>query len=96
VIHGNQGCAGLPLRLARPSRENRIKVKRSGRMFKLITIILAAIPVVLFLRAIFPGQSKKISRAMSDFKRQIDYLVWVMLFLIGCGLVYSVVKLALN
>ena len=65
-------------------------------MFKLITIILAAIPVVLFLRTIFPGQSKKVSQAMSDFKRQVDYLVWVMLFLIGCGLVYSVIKLVLN
>jgi hypothetical protein len=65
-------------------------------MFKLIMIILAAIPVVLFLRSIFPGQSKKMSQAMSDFKKQVDYLVWMMLLLIGCGLAYSIWKLILN
>jgi hypothetical protein len=65
-------------------------------MFKLITIILAAIPVILFLRAIFPGQSKKMSRAISDFKKDVDYVIWVMLFLIGCGFVYSIGKLFLN
>jgi hypothetical protein len=65
-------------------------------MYKLIGIILAAIPVVLFLRAIFAGQSKKKSQAVSDFKRQIDYLIWAMLLLIGCGFVYSIGKLIMN
>jgi hypothetical protein len=65
-------------------------------MYKLIGIILAAIPVVLFLRAIFAGQSKKKSQAVSDFKRQIDYLIWAMLLLIGCGFVYSIAKLFMN
>jgi uncharacterized protein YjeT (DUF2065 family) len=65
-------------------------------MFKLISIILAAIPVVLFLRAIFPGQSKKTSQAVSDFKKQVDRLVWMMLFLIGCGILYSIATLVLN
>jgi hypothetical protein len=65
-------------------------------MFKLIGIILAAIPVVLFLRAIFAGQLKKRSQAVSDFKRQVDYMIWAMLFLIGCGFVYSIGKLFLN
>jgi hypothetical protein len=65
-------------------------------MYKLIGIILAAIPVVLFLKAIFTGQSKKRSQDVSDFKRQVDYLVWAMLFLIGCGFVYSIGKLILN
>jgi hypothetical protein len=67
-----------------------------GRMYKLITIAVAAIPVVLFLRAVFPGQSKKLSQAASDFRRQVDYLVWAMLILIGCGIVYSIVKLVMN
>jgi hypothetical protein len=65
-------------------------------MYKLIGIILAAIPVVLFLRTIFAGRSQKRSQAVSDFKRQVDYLVWAMLLLIGCGFVYSIVKLVLN
>jgi hypothetical protein len=65
-------------------------------MFKLIGIILAAIPVVLFLSAIFPGQAKKRSQAVADFKKNLDYLMWMMLLLIGCGLVYSIGKLFLN
>jgi hypothetical protein len=65
-------------------------------MFKLISIILAAIPVVLFLRAIFMGPSKRRSQAVSDFKKQIDYLVWAALFLIGCGIVYGIVTLVLT
>ena len=63
-------------------------------MYKLISIILAAIPVILFLRSIFVGQLKR-SQAVSDFRKQVDYLVWIILILIGCGLVYSLGKLIL-
>jgi hypothetical protein len=65
-------------------------------MYKLIGIVVAAIPVVLFLRAIFTTQSKKRSQAVSNFKKQVDYLVWVILFLIGCEVVYLIVTLILN
>jgi hypothetical protein len=63
-------------------------------MYKVISIILAAIPVILFLRTIFIGQAKR-SQAVSDFRKQIDYLVWIILILIACGLVYSLGKLIL-
>ena len=59
----------------------------------LIVIIAAAMPAILLLRAIFVGRSQKASRAFSEFKKQIDYLVWVILFVIGCGFVYSVASL---
>jgi hypothetical protein len=65
-------------------------------MYKLIVIILAAIPIVLFLGSIFTAQSKKRSLAVSNFKKQIDYLVWVILFLIGCEVVYLIWTLILN
>ena len=65
-------------------------------MLRLIQIIAVAIPVVLFLKAVFPGQSKKLSQAFAEFKKQLDYLVWVMLFLIGCAVVYSVATLILS
>ena len=61
-------------------------------MYKLIGIIMAAMPVILFLRAMFMG-SKKRSQAVSNFKKQVDYVVWVILILIGCGVVFSIVKL---
>ena len=62
-------------------------------MYKLITILAAAIPIILFLKAIFFGRSKAMKLAISDFRKQIDYLVWMILFVIGCGIVYSVGKL---
>jgi uncharacterized membrane protein YadS len=61
-------------------------------MYKFIAIILALMPVVLFLRAIFM-RSKKRSQAVSEFKKQLDYAIWVILFLIGCAVVYSIGKL---
>jgi hypothetical protein len=65
-------------------------------MYKLIGLIVAVLPVVLFLRALFPGRSKKRSQAMSDLRKRVDYLVWVMLFLIGCEVAYTVGSLILN
>jgi hypothetical protein len=60
------------------------------RMYKLITILAAAIPVILFVKAVFFGRSKVMREASSAFRRQIDYLVWGIVFLVGCALVYSV------
>ncbi len=33
---------------------------------------------------------------MSNFRKQVDYLVWVILFLIGCEVVYVVGSLVVN
>jgi hypothetical protein len=62
-------------------------------MIKLIGILLAAIPVILLLRSIFAGPLRR-SQAVSNFKKQIDYLVWVALALIGCGVVYFIYSIA--
>jgi len=62
-------------------------------VYKLIGIILAAAPIILFLRAIFKSQLKKKSQGLAEFKKQIDYLVWIILFVVGCGVVYSIGKL---
>jgi hypothetical protein len=80
----------LDRRIARPAHS------RDRVMYKLIGIMLAAVPIVLFLRAIFTTQSKKRSQAVSKFKKQIDYLVWAILFLIGCEVVYFIGTLILN
>jgi hypothetical protein len=61
-------------------------------MLKFIWIIVAAMPIVLFLRAFFM-RSKKGSRVVSEFKKQLDLAVWLILFFIGCAVVYSVGKL---
>ena len=62
-------------------------------MYKLIGIILAAVPIVLFLRAVFIGQSKKRAQALSDFTKRMDTLVSLALLLIGCAVVYAIAKL---
>jgi hypothetical protein len=64
-------------------------------VYKLITILVAAIPIFLFLKTVFFGRSKAVKSAASDFRKQIDYLVWLILLAIGCGIVYSVGKLIL-
>jgi hypothetical protein len=61
-------------------------------VYKLIGIILAAVPVVLFLKALI-WQSRKRSQAVSDFKKHMDYVFWVIILLVGCGLIYSLGKL---
>jgi hypothetical protein len=56
-------------------------------MYKLIVILAALVPLILLWRTIFGARSKKASRAFSEFKKQIDLLVWVILFIIGCAIV---------
>jgi hypothetical protein len=60
-------------------------------MLKLIGIIVAAMPVVLFLRAILMG-SKQRRRAVSTFRTQIDDAVQVILFVIAVAVVISLGK----
>jgi hypothetical protein len=59
-------------------------------MYKLFVIFAALIPIILLLRTIFAGRPKKASRAFSEFKKQIDLFVWVILFIIGGMVVYSI------
>ena len=65
-------------------------------MFKLIGFIVAVIPVVLFLKAIFFRKGSKFSQAFEEFRKQIDYLVWAILFMIGLALIFSLGKLLLS
>jgi hypothetical protein len=59
-------------------------------MYKLITILAAAIPIILFLKTVLFGKSKVMREASAAFRRQVDYLVWGILLLVACALVYSV------
>jgi hypothetical protein len=60
-------------------------------MYKLITFAVVAIPFILFLRTLFRGQLRK-SQVLSNFKKHMDYVVSAILFFIGCGIVYAIVK----
>ena len=65
-------------------------------MYKLITILAAAIPVILFLKTVVFGKSKVMRDASSAFKRQMDYLVWGIILLLGTALVYAVGSLIVS
>jgi hypothetical protein len=59
-------------------------------MFKLIAILIAAMPVILFLRTVFFKQSKVMKEASAAFRKQVDYLVWMILSLVALALLYSI------
>jgi hypothetical protein len=59
-------------------------------VYKLIAILVAAMPIILYLRTVFFRQTKVMKEASTAFRKQVDYLVWTILFLIVCTLVYSV------
>jgi hypothetical protein len=61
-------------------------------MLKFIGIALALMPIVLFLRAIFM-RSKKRTQVVSEFRKQLDYAVSLILFFIACAIIYAVGKL---
>jgi hypothetical protein len=62
-------------------------------MLKLITILAALIPVILFLKNVFFRRSKVLQEASAEFRKQVDYLVWGILILIGLALAYSLGRL---
>jgi threonine/homoserine/homoserine lactone efflux protein len=87
-------CCGKPsFQLCGEGRRWRQGQKTEAFMLKLLGFIVAAIPVVLFLRAIFGGMLKRRSQSMSEFKKQMDYLVTVILFCIAVAVVFTVGKL---
>jgi hypothetical protein len=63
-----------------------------GRMVKLITFLAAAIPILMFVKTML-GKSKVLREASAEFRKQVDYLVWGILILVGCALVYSTATL---
>jgi hypothetical protein len=64
--------------------------ERASSMVKLITILAAAIPIILFVKTVFLGKSKVMREASTAFQKQVDYLVWGILFLVSCALIYSI------
>jgi hypothetical protein len=62
-------------------------------MFKLLVLLVSAIPILLFLKNMFFSRSERFKKASADLKRQIDYLVWTILVLVGLGILYSLFKL---
>ena len=60
----------------------------TSAMVKLITFLVAAIPILVFLKTIL-GRSRVLREASAEFRKQVDYLVWGIMILVGCAIVYS-------
>jgi hypothetical protein len=62
-------------------------------LFKIIAFIAAAIPLVLFMRAMFFRRTTRLGAGLKEFKKQVDLAVWIFLGLVGCVVVFAAGKL---
>jgi hypothetical protein len=62
-------------------------------LLKIIAFISAAIPLVLFLRAMFGGRKTKVGAAVTEFRKQIDLAIYIFLGIIGAIVVFALGKL---
>jgi hypothetical protein len=62
-------------------------------LLKLIALISAGVPLYLFVRSLFGNRPSRFSTAMGEFKRQVDFAVWIFLALIGCVVAFAAGKL---
>ncbi|HEX2216819.1 MAG TPA: hypothetical protein VHG27_09050 [Xanthobacteraceae bacterium] len=62
-------------------------------LLKLIALIAAAVPIVLFVRALLFKRPTRISEGMKEFKKQIDLAIWIFLGLVGCVVAVAAGKL---
>ena len=63
-------------------------------ILKIIAFAAAAIPLFLFLRAMFNRRPTRINEGLKEFKKQANLAVSIFLFLIGCVVVFALGKLA--
>ena len=63
-------------------------------MLKFIAFISAAIPLILFLRAMIGARPTRLGAAWREAKKQIDLGITIFLVIIGCIFVFALGKLA--
>ncbi len=63
-------------------------------MLKLIALLSAAIPLILFVRALLGRRPSKFGAAWREAKKQIDLGITIFLVIIGCILAFTLGKLA--
>jgi multisubunit Na+/H+ antiporter MnhB subunit len=63
-------------------------------ILKFIALISAAIPVILFLRAVFGKRPSKLGAAWREAKKQIDLAIYIFIGIIGAIVAFALGKLA--
>jgi hypothetical protein len=56
-------------------------------LFKILTLVAAAVPIYLFIRAVFFKPSTRGNERLAQVKKQVDLAVTIFLVLIGCVVV---------
>jgi hypothetical protein len=62
-------------------------------LLKIIMFIAAMIPVIVFVRKMLFRRPSRLSVAFGEFKKQIDYAVWIFLCLIAAVGLFAAGKL---
>jgi hypothetical protein len=62
-------------------------------MFKIIALIAAAIPLILFVRSVFFRRPTRLSEGFKEFKKQLDVAVWIFIVLVACVVLFAAGKL---
>ena len=66
----------------------------SPMLLKLIALLSAAIPLILFLRRMMGSRPTKLGGAMREAKKQIDLAITIFIGIIGCVVAFAIAKLA--
>jgi hypothetical protein len=62
-------------------------------LLKIIAFIAAAIPLIMFVRSMFFRRPTRLGTALKEFKKQIDFAIWIFLGLMGCVVVLALGRL---
>ena len=62
-------------------------------LLKIIALLSAAIPLILFLRRMMGTRPTKLGAAMREAKKQIDLAIYIFIGLIGCLVAFAAGKL---
>ena len=63
-------------------------------MLKLIALLSATIPLVLFVRAMIGARPTRFGAAWREAKKQVDLGITIFLVIVGCVFIFAMAKLA--
>lgn len=63
-------------------------------LLKIIALLSAAIPIILFLRSFMAKRPSKLGNAFREAKKQIDLGITIFLAIVGCVVVIALGRIA--
>jgi hypothetical protein len=63
-------------------------------LIKFFAFAVAAIPVLLFVRTVLLRRPTRLSRNFQEFKRQVDFAVWLLIAIIGAVGAFTLARMA--